>query len=655
MTVCEPSRGWREVLETWGGAIAGAGAALTVFAAALWMLDSGPGDGLGGDVAAASLELRPSHAPGHAVHLALAKAATLLPVGSIAFRARLLSALLLAVAAAFVAGAARRIVCAIGGGGGPAPPLAGLACGIAAGLAGPALAAVASADVYALQAVLGAAVLWSCVKATVAGPGEPAAATPLLVVAALGVGLAVADHPPTGLPLVPPFVLAAAMAFARAPRLVAEAGESPLALRLSWMVLAFAAGCLPLLALPLRAAELGDPATLLTTLFGRAPESAMRADAVPAAWLPEGSAWDLLVGALGRPALGVALVCLAAMASYRPLRPCGIALAGFVFGPSIVRPGTGADRFPEEAAAYLAVPAFALAAALAAPAGLALALARRDDSWRRRVGWASAGVLLAAALLRHEARRIDPGAALEDGRARAAATDLLCEAPTPGAVLVVARPHTAALVRYDEAAARRRPDLTTILVPRLAEPGYARERMARHPETAPLVSAYLGPTARPPGLETAAERLAAERPVFVEPGRLTIALAPRTTLPRGPLLELLPQPAGRSDLALRLADYGRRPIRLGDRGTRLAGSTLGGSLAWNHLHAALTAARIGLESSDRSEEGGSIRAALLTEAVRLAREAETLGAPDAPLERLLSVLGTVPTPDPSRLDRVLGP
>lgn len=655
MSVSEPSRGWREALEAWGGAVAGGVAALAVFAAALGMLDSGPGGALGGDVAAAAVELRPSHAPGHVVHLALAKAATLLPAGPIAFRVRLLSALLLAVAAAFVAAAARRIACAIGGGGGPAPPLVGLACGIAAGLAGPGLAAVASADVYALQAALGAAVLWGCVTATVAGPDEPGATAAPLVVAALAAGLAVADHPPTGLPLVPPLVLATALAFARVPRLAAEAGESPLALRLSWMVLAFAAGLLPLLALPLRAAELGDPSTLLTTLFGRGPDAAMRADAAPAAWLPEGAPWAVLVAAFGGPALVVALVGLAAMTPFRALRPCGVALAGFVVGPWIVRLGTGADRCPQEVAAYLAVPAFALAAALAAPAGLALALARRDDSWRRRVGWASTVVLLVAALWRHEARRIEPAAALENGRAAAVATDALREPPAPGAVLVVARPHTAALVRYDEAVARRRPDLTTILVPRLAEPGYARERMARHPETAPLLSAYLGPAARAPGLETAAERLAAERPVFVEPGRLTAPLPPRAVAPRGALLELLPQPAGRSDLALQLADYGRRPIRLGDRGAYLAGSALGGSLAWNEINVALAAARIGLELTGRSEEAGRVRAVLLAEAVRLAREAETLGAPAAPVERLLSVLGSVPAPEPSRLDGVLGP
>jgi len=655
LSLSEPSRGWREALEAWGGTVAGAAAALAVFAAALWTLDSGPGGGFGGDVAAASAELRPSHAPGHVIHLALARAATLLPAGSIAFRVRLLSALLAAVAAAFVAAAARRITCAVGGGGGPAPPLVGWTCGIAAGLSGPALAAVASADVYALQAALGAAVLWGCVTATIAGPDEPAATTAPLVVAALAAGLAAADHPPTGLPLVPPLLLAAALAFARAPRLADEAGESPLALRLSWMVLAFAAGLLPILALPVRAPELGDPSALLTTLLGRGPAAAMRADAAPAAWLPAGDPWTLLVAALGGPALVAALVCLAAMTPFRTLRPGALALAGFILGPWIVRLGTGADRCPQEVAAYLAVPAFAVAAALAAPAGLALALARRDDNWRRRVGWASAVVLLAAALLRHQARRIEPHAALENGRATAVATDTLREPPTPGAVLVLARPHTAALVRYDEAVARRRPDLTTILVPRLAEPGYARERMTRHPETAPLLSAYLGPTARTPGLETAAERLAAERPVFVEPGRLTTPLAPRAVAPHGPLLELLPQPAGRSELALQLADCGRRPIRLGDRGARLAGSALGGSLAWNDVNVALTAARIGLELTERSEEAGRTRAVLLAEAVRLAREAETLGAPAAPVERLLSVLGTVPAPQASQLDQVLAP
>ncbi|MBN1771180.1 MAG: DUF2723 domain-containing protein [Deltaproteobacteria bacterium] len=655
MSAPEPSQGWRKTLDDWGGVAAGAAAALAVFAAGLWMLDSGPGGGFGGDVAASAAELRPSHAPGHVVHLALAKAATLLPAGSIAFRVRLLSALLLAVAAAFVAAAARRLVHAIGGGGGPAPPLIGLVCGIAAGLSGPGLACLASADVYALQAALGAVVLWGCTTATLAGAEEPASATARLVVAALAAGLATVDHPPTGLPLVPPLVLATALTLARAPRAPVVPGESLFGLRLSWVVVALAAGLLPLLALPLRAAELGDPSTLLTMLLGRASDSAMQADAAPAAWLPQGTVWTALGSAFGLPALVAALASLAALIPFRALRPSGIVLLGFAAGPLVVRLGTAVDRSPQELAAYLAVPAFALAVGLAAPAGLALALARRDDNWRRRVGWASAAVLLAAALLRHEARQLEPAAALERGRATAVAADALREPPTPGAVLVLARPSTAALVRYDEAVARRRPDVTTLLVPRLAEPGYARERMAAHPELAPLLSAYLGPAARTPALETAAERLAAERPVFVEPGRITAPLSPRTVSPRGPLLELLPQPAGRSDLALQLADYRRRPIKLGDRAARLAGSSLGGSLAWNEASVAVTSARIGLELTARTEEAGRIRAVLLAEAVRLAREAAALGAPSAPVERLLSVLGSVPAPDAAQLDGLLEP
>lgn len=651
----EPARGWRDALEAWGGVAAGAAAALVVFAAALWSLDSGPGGGFGGDVAGAAVEFRPAHAPGHVLHLAVSRAATLLPAGSIAFRVRLLSALLLAVAAAFVTAAAQRVVRAVGGGGGPAPPLVGLVCGVAAGLAGPALATVASADVYALQAALGAVVIWGCTAATLAGAEEAAEATARLVAAALAAGLAVADHPPTGLPLVPPLILAAALTLARTPRVSAVAGESLLALRLSWFVAAFVAGLLPVLALPLRAAELVDPSTLWTTLLGRTADAAMQADAAPAAWLPQGDAWSAMTGAFGLPALAAALASLAALVPFRALRPCGLALLGFVVGPLVVRLGTAVDRSPQELAAYLTAPVFALAVALAAPAGLALALARRDGNWRRRVGWASAAVLLAAALLRHEARQLEPAAALERGRATAVATDALCEPPTPGAVLVVARPPTAALVRYDAAAARRRPDLITLLVPRLGEPGYARERMANEPQLAPLLSAYLGPPTPTPALEAAAERLAAQRPVFVEPGRITNPLPPRTLSPRGPLLELLPQPAGRSDLALQFADYRRHPIKLGDRAARLAGSSLGGSLAWNDASVAVASARIGLELTARTEEAGRIRTVVLAEAVRLAREAAALGAPAAPIERLLSVLGSVPGPDAAQLEGLLAP
>ncbi|MBI5500145.1 MAG: DUF2723 domain-containing protein [Deltaproteobacteria bacterium] len=641
------------VVEAWSGPAAAGLAALGVFAAALWTADVAPGPGDGGEVAAAAVEFRPAGPTGHAAALGPAKAAALLPAGSVSFRLGLLSAALLALSAALVAAAALRLLRAIAGPGGPAHAAVAGAIGLAAGLAGPALAC-AGPGPFALQAALGAVVLWACVAAVTADPAAPAGATGLLVAGAFAAGLAAANHAPSGLPLGPPLLLAAALRLARSPRGAAVGGESLLAVRVSWMVAGFAVGLIAIAALPLRSAELADPALLLRTVLSRSAAAAARTDPIPAGWEATGSVWASLTGALGPAALAAACLALGSMALVRATRAAALALLAFVVGPVALRSGAGFDRAPDEVAAYLAVPSMALALALAAPAGLAIGLARTGAGWRRGVAWGLVLALLFGALLRHELRSFGPGAAAERGRATLVAADALAEPPPPGAALFVSRVASAALVTHDQAVFGRRPDLAVLLVPRLPEAGYARSRLGEGDDLAPLVSGFLAPASSAgPALVTAAERLAARRPLFAEPGTLTDPLTTRTLLPRGPLLEIVPQALGRTELAAALAAGRGDPTRLGRRATALAGTALGAAVSWDLANAAVVVGRAAASISTPGTGTDATRDGLRSEAARLADEAEATGAPSAVVERLRAALAVDGGPGAPALDDVL--
>jgi hypothetical protein len=205
-------------------------------------------------------------------------------------------------------------------------------------------------------------------------------------------------------------------------------------------------------------------------------------------------------------------------------------------------------------------------------------------------------------------------------------------------VRVVARPATAALVRYDDEVLGRRPDVATLHVPRLPEPGYAEEAIAERRDLAPLVSAYLGPVEPGPGLAEAIERLASRRDVFVEPGRLARVMAARSQLPRGTLIQLLPQPLARTDLGLALLGVERAPADVAGRLTGLEGSAAGAALAWNLAQASLSAVRIAASITPQRDAADDPRRAVLLEAARLADASATLGAPPDAVRRLRAAI-----------------
>jgi hypothetical protein len=73
----------------WGIAVAASAASLLVYLPSLSVL---PGSGDGAEFQVLAHQFGVTHAPGHAVYITLAKVATLLPIGSVAYRVNLLSA-----------------------------------------------------------------------------------------------------------------------------------------------------------------------------------------------------------------------------------------------------------------------------------------------------------------------------------------------------------------------------------------------------------------------------------------------------------------------------------------------------------------------------------------------------------------------------------
>jgi hypothetical protein len=634
--------------------LAGALAALAVFAPALCLLDAGPGGGFGGDVAAGAVRLGPSHAPGQPLHSLLSRAAAFLPIGSHGFRVRLFGAACLALAAGLAAALAARLARRVAGGGAFLPALLGLGAGLMAGLSVPFQVALGSADSAPLRILAGVAVLYGAVGALLESPDRVDAAFGGLLGSAFALGLAVADHPPAALPLLPPFVLAAALVLARHPRRAGAAGEPIVATRVSWVVAAGIAALLALFVLPIRFDVPLGVSTLLEHLTARGPLAALDVDPVPPGWiapLDVGAASLRLLPVAATLAGGMAVVALVAA---RALRPAGGALAAFLLAPTAVRAGMGFDRTPEEALPYLAVPAVVLAVALVAPFALALRVALRRG-WRPRALWAAAALLVFAALVRDRIRSFDPGEARARFAAIAAAADAVAETPPPGAVLVVARPAVASLLRYDAASAARRPDLVLVEVPRLGDPAYVHRLLADHPDLAPLVSVYLGPAELPPSLGVSVERLAARAPLYAEPGRLVDALAPRSLFPRGPLIEILGDPVGRTGLSDRVRAVAGHPARPGDRLTPVRGTAVAGALAWDLARSAVHALRLAAAVPAAGREERDPREDLRRDARALLREASAAGAPVPAVLRMQPLFEAAGLAGPDRPSADPGP
>lgn len=469
-----------------------------------------------GEFVAVASDLGISHPPGHPLAGLVLGLARALPLGPLAYRVALLSALLGALAAALMQRAGRHVLDALG-----LRPTSSDLLALAAAL----YTALTYAwwfqsvrpEVYALEAALSALVLE---RAVYLESRFPLRNTQAVRVAALAFGLALANHHFLALLLLP--ALAPSMA-----RLYAARGARPLTLASGFVL----GGLALYVYLPLRASR--EPLVALG-----APTTPGRFYWVVSAQAFQGNQGDGVPLPLGERFADVVMqllldlhpigVCAAVLGLYVLLRYAKTRRLGVLLGlVSVVfvagRAWLGFVRSNPDALGYL-LPAFMALGVLAA-AGVGVIVGLLEQTWPR-VALACTALLAAGALvqvpLHHDQASL----------ARFSVADrfddaLVRELPT-GAVVLVYAPQTYFRVLGTLGEERLRPDLTFVPMPLLHYPGLPARLLEEAPELRQLFAGLeLSGELREPDLQS----LAAERPLFVEldarvPRRLYETLAP---------------------------------------------------------------------------------------------------------------------------------
>lgn len=181
-----------------------------------------------------------AHPTGYPLYLLLGRLFTLLPLGSVAWRANLASAVFALLAVLLVNAGVRRLL---------GRPVPALLAAVVLGLTPVFWSQAIEAEVYALHALIVAAALWLMVEIVSGGKGRVASGGwRVVILLAFVIGLGLANHL-TSLFLIPPAVLAVLLAYGRQLR------QQSLAENLLLLLKVLAAFLLPLvlyLYLPLR-------------------------------------------------------------------------------------------------------------------------------------------------------------------------------------------------------------------------------------------------------------------------------------------------------------------------------------------------------------------------------------------------------------------
>jgi len=449
-------------------------------APSIWWLDSS-------EVAAASFELGIAHPPGHPLAVLWGKLCMLLPVGSLAFRANLASALAAAAAAAvlfvlawdLLGGVSEAVAAARGEAESSASRgrfLAALGAALLLALCGSAWMQATRAEVYALHLLL---VLFALQRLLAWDRGDEAA----LCQAAFALGLGLGNHH-----------LLVLLFFAIALPWVL--------LRRAWRVTARATlfgllGACVLAYLPLRAARWpevnwGAPTNLSRlgwVLEARAfQKTTARVAAEPLAPRAEGVAWTA-VGQLGLAGAAAGLGGLYLMLRLRGARRAGLLILGAgassACGPLLV----GFDAYNPDAHGYLLV--LLAVGCLGAAAFAAGAAAILRSMARRRVAAALCPALLALGLLQIPWHFRD--ADLHGSWSAEETAYVVAGAVPTGGVLHTALYKTVFNLWYLRIAEGLRPDLRHLHVGFLGFPGYRESVARRDPDllgTPPDASEY---------------------------------------------------------------------------------------------------------------------------------------------------------------------
>ena len=472
-----------------GGGRVAAGVALFVFVVCAAFLPSTAYWLDAPEFIAAGFNLGQPHPPGHPFLVLLLKAFSSVPVGSIAFRANLLSATFGAVTAGLAALLAGDLAAVSAGERGVSSALAGAVAGVGAGLCASAVIQSQSIEVYTLNSAL---VLGSLVLA-LRRPGDGRAGVGIAVLLALGL----ANHHFLTV-LAAPGVL---VAWARR-----TVGWRPVVVAVGVGALVTVGGYLLLVARSLAGArpawaDAGDAAGLVWVASARIFAGSV------GGFDHDGFAGNLaraigLVQAnLGAAGLAAAFAGLAIVAAGNPSdrgaggwRALGIALvvAGTLASKTMM--GILDPQNPDDHGYFL--PAVVSLLALGAVTGAALLEASR----RWRAPWRAVALAGGLALLSAElAFPVASGFPTLDARSRFDDTltisrRLWAEQP-PRGVLMLSHYATYFVAQYDQSVEGVRPDVTLVHESLYAKARggafYARRLAAEDPDLAPLCASFL--------------------------------------------------------------------------------------------------------------------------------------------------------------------
>ena len=544
------------------------------------------------ELTAAAQTLGIAHPPGHPLFVLLTKPFTLLPVGGVAFRVALASALFLAVACLLLHLLAESVLAAATPGlPRPARSAVALFAALVAAAAPGWWFQGVRAEVYALQIACVLAAVTPLVRSTLSRDrGDDR----LLALAAFAYGLGLANHHFISLVALPALIVPL-VALART-----RGGLGALATtgRLALVALT---GLLPYALLPIRSAagvpiSLGGvrgPGDFLWVVSARAYQKSMARE--HAATLQERSldALFTMMSELTPVLVIVALGGFYLLVRRRPTRLAGAILALLAGVTVLLRAVMGFDPYNPDYYGYMlpAVAALAVGAAVfAAVAADVLSRALASGEWARRALAAALVVgLLAFPVWR--ARVAYPRVDLSDFRATRLFVDLTFDGVAPGSLVLTAYYKLFFVLWSARHIDGTRPDVTVVNPHLFGYPGYLASTLEAHPELKQLAWSMVVEGRL---TESAVAALALEGPLRVEPDPLLDPAATRFLLPDGPAYAASPEPLAATDVAAASAAHHERWRRFYTRlGPDWSDHETWRMLSWCHYLDALFLARRG--------------------------------------------------------------
>ena len=560
---------------------------------------------------AAAQTLGIPHPPGHPLWVMLVKPFTLLPLGGIALRVALASALFSAFAALLLHLLIERLVAVA------APLLARIPATLIV-LGGTLTAAVSAgwwfqgvrAEVYSLQILLVLGAVYPlarfCTERTWSDDR-------LLHLAAFVFGLSLCNHHFIALATLP----------AAIPPLVALArtrgggGALRTAARLAGIS---ATGLLPYLFLPLRSAA-GAPvalggvhsaADMAWVVSARVYQKSMLQEHAQALGERSLDAVFTMMGELTPVVVVAALAGCYLLLRGRRSRVAGAMLALLAGVTILLRSIMGFDPFNPDYYGYMLPAVSALAAAAAVFAAVALDVLGRLVPRGRGFAAVLATALLVLPVL--EARRAKPQVDLSDFRATRLFVDLALDTAEPGTLVLTSYYKLFFALWSARHVDGTRPDVTVVNPHLFGYPGYLHATLAARPDLRGLawsmvVSGHL--------TESAVADLALNGPLRIEPDPGLEPAVLRHLLPDGVVYIAVPEPMGPSDVSAASPAHHRRWREFYDAiGTGWREHETWRMLSWCHYLDALFLARSG--DRDGARKAVALARSLGTEAPQIA-------------------------------------